>query len=165
MLAVFNAGDQYILGNPFLKNFYAIYDMDNQSVGLGAVKIIPAPVVVPEPVAEDPVIEDDDSVEDATATDGVDSDVKDADDVVPNQVDPMPEGGKVPDSSDQEPESRTQEAEDYVKANFWSCMIVLAAVSGVLMAFICCIRIKRKHAREEMENISQSMLVPDDSTV
>ena len=28
-LAVFNADNKYILGNPLLKNYYAIYDMDN----------------------------------------------------------------------------------------------------------------------------------------
>lgn len=31
----FNSGNRYILGNPFLKNYYSVFDIDSSVIGLG----------------------------------------------------------------------------------------------------------------------------------
>lgn len=45
--ALYNSGQQYILGEFFLQNFYSVYDVKNCKIGLGKVIDIHAPVPAP----------------------------------------------------------------------------------------------------------------------
>jgi hypothetical protein len=52
--ALYNSGQQYILGEFFLQNFYSVYDVKNCKLGLGKIIDIHAPVKVTDPVPSAP---------------------------------------------------------------------------------------------------------------